>query len=79
MPRRNRYMIAVLLLILVSALFGYLWRDTPPAQPALPAHSYAKALRPGPAGRGGGGPGGVARVGHARSPPRRGAAPGGAG
>ncbi|MDH4551778.1 HEAT repeat domain-containing protein [Pseudomonas sp. BN607] len=45
MPRRNRYLIAVLLLILVSALFGYLWRDAPPAQPTLPAHSYAKALR----------------------------------
>lgn len=45
MPRRNRYLIALLLLILVLALFGYLWRDTPPAAPTLPAHSYAKALR----------------------------------
>ena len=51
MPRRNRYLIAVLLLILVSALFGYLWRDTPSAQPTLPAHSYAKALRQAHDGR----------------------------
>lgn len=45
MPRRNRYLIALLLSILVSALFGYLWRDAPPTPPTLPAHSYAKALR----------------------------------
>ena len=45
MHRRNRYLIALLLLILVSALFGYLWRDDQPAPPTLPAHSYAKALR----------------------------------
>ncbi|PYG97901.1 hypothetical protein CVV67_24265 [Arthrobacter stackebrandtii] len=45
MHRRNRYLIALLLLILVSALFGYLWRDEQPAPPTLPAHSYAKALR----------------------------------
>lgn len=45
MPRRNRYLIALLLLVLVSALFGYLWRDAPPTPPNLPAHSYAKALR----------------------------------
>lgn len=45
MPRRNRYLIALLLLIPVSALFGYLWRDAPSAPPTLPAHSYAKALR----------------------------------
>ncbi len=42
MHRRNRYLIALLLLILVSALFGYLWRDEQPAPPTLPAHSYAK-------------------------------------
>ncbi len=46
MPRRNRYLIALLLLILVSAaLFGYLLPGDQPAQQALPAHSYAKALR----------------------------------
>ncbi|WP_028633915.1 tetratricopeptide repeat protein [Pseudomonas parafulva] len=45
MPRRNRYLIALLLLIVVAASFGYLWRDVKPAQPSLPAHSYVKALR----------------------------------
>ncbi|KIY40394.1 hypothetical protein TZ03_12415 [Pseudomonas sp. 10-1B] len=45
MPRRNRYLIALLLLILVSALLGYLWRGDQPTPQTLPAHSYAKALR----------------------------------
>ncbi|WP_046787679.1 tetratricopeptide repeat protein [Pseudomonas putida] len=45
MPTRHRYLIAALLLILVSVGIAYLRRDTPPAQPTLPPHSYAKALR----------------------------------
>ncbi|WP_054902999.1 tetratricopeptide repeat protein [Pseudomonas sp. NBRC 111131] len=45
MPRRHRYLIAVLLLILVSIGIVYLRRDTQPTPPTLPAHSYAKALR----------------------------------
>lgn len=45
MPRRHRYLIALLLLILVSGTIGYLRRDTPPAPQALPPHSYGKALR----------------------------------
>ena len=45
MPRRTRYLIALLALMMLSALFGYLWRDVEPDQPALPPHSYVKALR----------------------------------
>ncbi|CAM4025888.1 TPR repeat-containing protein [Pseudomonas reidholzensis] len=46
MPRHRRYLIALLLLILVSAVIGYLSRsDAPTLAPALPPHSYGKALR----------------------------------
>ncbi|MDR6712907.1 tetratricopeptide (TPR) repeat protein [Pseudomonas hunanensis] len=46
MPRHRRYLIALLLLILVSAVIGYLSRsDAPSSAPNLPPHSYAKALR----------------------------------
>nr|WP_314484641.1 tetratricopeptide repeat protein [uncultured Pseudomonas sp.] len=45
MPRRTRYLIALLALMIISALFGYLWRDVEPEAPTLPAHSYVKALR----------------------------------
>lgn len=45
MPRRYRYLIALLLLILVPGVVGYLWRDDKPTPPTLPSHSYAKALR----------------------------------
>ncbi|AXM94650.1 tetratricopeptide repeat protein [Pseudomonas plecoglossicida] len=45
MPTRHRYLVALLVLILVSVTIGYLHRDTPPAPPTLPAQSYAKALR----------------------------------
>ncbi|MNO39671.1 TPR repeat-containing protein YrrB [compost metagenome] len=45
MPRRHRYLIALLLLIGVAATIGYLRRDQPPAAPTLPPHSYGKALR----------------------------------
>ena len=51
MPIRHRYLIALLLLILVSVTIGYLRRDTPTAPPVLPAHSYAKALRMAHEGR----------------------------
>ncbi|WP_194791819.1 HEAT repeat domain-containing protein [Pseudomonas sp. UFMG81] len=45
MPRRQLLLIALLLLILVPGVLGYLWRDPQPAPPSLPPHSYAKALR----------------------------------
>lgn len=45
MPRRRPLLIALLLLIAVPVVVGYLWRDPQPTQPALPPHSYAKALR----------------------------------
>ncbi|WDY60598.1 tetratricopeptide repeat protein [Pseudomonas sp. PSKL.D1] len=45
MPKRHRYLIALLLLILVPVTIGYLHRDTPPPAPSVPPHSYSKALR----------------------------------
>ncbi|MFB4390640.1 MULTISPECIES: tetratricopeptide repeat protein [unclassified Pseudomonas] len=45
MPRRHRYLIALLLALAVAGAVSYLWRTPQPAQPALPPHSYAKALR----------------------------------
>ena len=45
MPNRRRYLIALLLLVTVSGVIGYLRRDPQPTAPAIPAHSYAKALR----------------------------------
>lgn len=45
MPRHRLYLIAVLLLILVSVVIGYLSRSDAPTAPTLPPHSYAKALR----------------------------------
>ena len=45
MPRRHRYLIVVLLLILVSVTIAYLRHAPPAATPSLPPHSYAKALR----------------------------------
>lgn len=45
MPRRHHYLIAVLLLILVSVGIAYLRREPPSAPAALPPHSYVKALR----------------------------------
>lgn len=45
MPIHRRYLIAVLLLILVSVVIGYLSRSDPPTAPSLPPLSYAKALR----------------------------------
>lgn len=45
MHKRRRVLIAILLLILVPGVIGYLWRDKAPQAPKLPPHSYAKALR----------------------------------
>lgn len=45
MPNHHRYLVALLLLILVSGVIGYLWHGDQPATPAQPPHSYAKALR----------------------------------
>ncbi|MDZ3991616.1 tetratricopeptide repeat protein [Pseudomonas sp. Teo4] len=45
MPRRHRYLIALLAVILASSALVFLRRDDQPAPPTLPPHSYAKALR----------------------------------
>ncbi|MDF0732994.1 tetratricopeptide repeat protein [Pseudomonas entomophila] len=45
MPRRYRYLIALLLVLAVPGVIGYLWRDPQPQPANLPPHSYAKALR----------------------------------
>ncbi|HKS14021.1 MAG TPA: tetratricopeptide repeat protein [Pseudomonas sp.] len=45
MPKRRLYLIAGLSLIVVLWVAGYLREDNSPAPPALPSHSYSKALR----------------------------------
>lgn len=45
MPRRQRYLIALLLLILALAAIVYVRRAPQAVAPSLPPHSYAKALR----------------------------------
>ncbi|MGE7989580.1 tetratricopeptide repeat protein [Pseudomonas sp. NPDC089554] len=45
MPRRQRYLIALLLALAVAGSISYLWRTPQATQPVLPPHSYAKALR----------------------------------
>ena len=45
MPKRRRYLIALLLVLAIPGVIGYLWRAPKPVPSSLPPQSYAKALR----------------------------------